>query len=86
MFPLVREFQGSDLHACGTSLTIALREPPRARGHHRPVLRPAVRATPVVTRDHLLSVHLRQAETDLIGGGFVLEVSAFPALRPGRVL
>src|SRR5260370_5891780 len=68
---------GRGLHLCGgpgagrlrlragTPLTIAPRGAPRARGNHRPVLWPAARAAPLVAPDHLLSVHLRHAETNL---------------------
>src|SRR6266851_6607283 len=46
----------------GTCLSVALRGARRARGNHWPVLWSAVRATPVLARNHRLSVHLHHAE------------------------
>ena len=45
----------------GTGLSVALRGACRTRGNHWPVLWPAVRATPVLARNHLVSVDLRKA-------------------------
>src|SRR6266851_2433091 len=48
-------------------LSVALRGARRARGNHWPMLWFAVRATPVLARNHLLSVHLHHAERTFSG-------------------
>jgi hypothetical protein len=50
----------------GADLSVALRGAHRARGNHWPVPRSADRATPVPARNHLLSVHLHHAETNIL--------------------